>query len=642
MAPVTDRLVERWPVHSPTPFAYALTLTVLLLVFSAASAAAQDRITASATLNSTSFGIDDAATLSITVNGTRSADVELPESDDFELIQRGRSSQFNMINGKFSSSITFTCLLRAFSPGDYTIPPITIVADDQTIATEPIPFTVKGKALSSGSGASPGRSTTTNDSSRPAYLVVQLPKEKAYIGELFPIEIKAYFKRGIRANLTSPPELSSDGVVMGQLTEKPDQTQEGVNGVMYNVLTWHTNISTVKVGNHPFQLELHAVEHVPQKRLSNSLFGRQSPFDDDFFDSMLGGYSQRPLKLTSEKRSLEVLPLPEEGRPRDFSGAIGQFHIHAQAEPTTLEQGEPITLSISVRGQGNFDRVEAPAFPEGLRNRWRIYSPASTFHPADQSGLAGEKVFEQAIVAKDSDIDQVPALSFSYFDPDKGAYVSTETKPIPIQIAADAAVPSKASQPAATKAQTDPAVQTGGKSQQTTPLAETTSKPNTTAISGLAPLHLETGHATGTIRPIYSRRWFQLYASACLFLIAAVSYLKARQLRAQGSPEEQRRRKRIRQLNNDIGTLKQLEKAGDYRTYLNQCRAVIQQHLGILWQCEPTAITSAGAAAKLPAGSKLAAVLARTEHAVYSGASLSTDEMVETTKTVKMELENLI
>ncbi|WP_136796079.1 BatD family protein [Desulfosediminicola ganghwensis] len=638
MAAVIDMVAIRRTLQSIVVCKNAFALTLCLFVLSAANGMAQDSITASATLNTSSFSVDNAALLTITVNGTRSAEITLPETDGFELIQRGSSKQFNLINGQYSSSITFTCLVRALRPGNYNISPITIEAEGRTIATTSIPFTVTGEASTGGSGASPATRSVADDTSRPAFMAVTLPKDTAYIGELFPIEIKAFFKRGIRANLTSLPELAGDGLVMTQLTDKPAQTQETVDGIVYNVLTWRTNLSTIKVGDHPFRLELQAVEHVPQKRMSTSFFGRQSPFDDDFFDSMLGGYTQRPMKLASKKRSLTVLPLPEEGLPEDFSGAIGKFHVHAYAEPDTVELGEPMTLTISVRGQGNFDRVGPPSFPDNSRGIWRIYSPGSTFHPADDSGLTGEKIFEQAVVARNSDITEIPALSFTYFDPDRGVYVSTETRPVPIQI-----IKSPTDIPQASAPTVQPSVSQQGNvpARQTTPAKDTEADTTVPAVSGLAPLHLETGAISRTIRPVYDKLPFQLYALACVLLTVIAAILKVRQLQARGTPEEQRRRKRKSLLNSSIANLKQAE-SGDCSAYLNQCRAVIQQHLGYLWQCEPAAITSASATSRLPQGSPLAEVLKRAEHAVYSGAVLSCEEMAETTQTVKRELENLL
>jgi hypothetical protein len=60
--------------------------------------------------------------------------------------------------------------------------------------------------------------------------------------------------------------------------------------------------------------------------------------------------------LTSEADAESVLPLPSANRPVDFSGALGQFTIAAEASPDHVTAGDPITLRLTVTGEGNFDR----------------------------------------------------------------------------------------------------------------------------------------------------------------------------------------------------------------------------------------------------------------------------------------------
>src|SRR5690606_34729625 len=77
----------------------------------------------------------------------------------------------------------------------------------------------------------------------------------------------------------------------------------------------------------------------------------RSLFDDFFGDSFFGskrGYEH--LAIPSNPLSLEVLPLPEQGRPAEFTGLIGEFRFEAQAAPTEVSVGDPITLTIRVSG----------------------------------------------------------------------------------------------------------------------------------------------------------------------------------------------------------------------------------------------------------------------------------------------------
>ena len=65
--------------------------------------------------------------------------------------------------------------------------------------------------------------------------------------------------------------------------------------------------------------------------------------------------------ITSNQLTMHIHPLPAEGRPENFTGAIGQFQVKGDAQPATVAMGEPVLLTFSVAGVGNFDYVRCPA-----------------------------------------------------------------------------------------------------------------------------------------------------------------------------------------------------------------------------------------------------------------------------------------
>ncbi len=604
-------------------------LSALLLITARPSASVAE-LSVAATLSSATFSVDEGAQLTITVNGSRSADVQIPETGNFDIYQRGKSSQVNMINGEFSSSITITCLLRAYEPGRYSIPPITIVADKKTLLTEEIPFEVTAAAQSSrrsnigsGTAVSPP-SPDTDSGGSAAFITLSKAKQKSYVGEIVPVEIKAYFKQGLRANLNSAPEIIGDGLVMPQLHEQPRQTQERVGAATYSVLTWQTTLSNIKEGRHTIHLELNATQLIPQRRTSTSLFGQRSPFDDDLFDSVFGGYKQKPIKVTSEDITLEIMPLPEEGRPDTFTGAIGNFALHTSADPLQAEIGEPLTLTMEISGSGNFDRVEAPSFPDSAD--WKTYSPSSTFTSPENTTYSGEKQFVQAIVAKSPAINQIPSLSFSYFDPDQGRYITTNSQPIPITVTGKTTVPL---QPSAVQARPEP-------QQEPQPAV------SPEGIAGLAPLHLETGKSVATIIPLYRSPLFLAVMLLCLAIIIVLSVLRLQKVRAQHSPDETRKRQLQKTLQDSLTAVEAALAKEDSTAFLAAVRSTIQAHLGGLWKCEPSAITSANLSKNLAHSPELLAIFTTAEQAAYSGASLSRETMQDYAQTLKTELVKLI
>jgi len=613
------------------------TLTFFALFFLPGRA----EISVSATLSSATFSVDDGARLTITVNGTRSADLELPETDpaNFEIIQRGRSSQINMINGQFSSAITFTCLVRGYRPGKYTIPPITIHADDTTRTTDAIPFevtdTTQPKQGNSGTGVLPQPQASGADTEGPAtFIRLVIGKTTGYVGELIPVKVKAYFRNGLRASLNSAPVLVGDGLVMPQLNEKPMQTKELVASTRYSVLTWQTAISNIKEGDHTARLELDATLLIPQRRMSTSIFGQRSPFDDDFFDSFFNGYTEKPIKVVSDDMQFTILPLPEENRPDSFTGAIGDFNLQVSATPIQAETGEPLTLTMTVSGTGNFDRVAPPAFPASAN--WKTYSPSTSFTPGKNDDHSDTKVFEQAIVARNNTVTEIPPLRFSYFDPQQQRYVTRESAPIPVTIF-DKTAP--VSRPAATGTN-----EIGSTPAKTIPPSQQNvrqTREPAGSISGLAPLHLQAGRTTTVIAPLYLRPLFLTGMAACGLILLVLTCIKIYRIRENAHPED-RRKKQLARMRQQL--CRELDKAlteNNSALFLATCRKVIQDYLGGIWNCQAAAITRADLAARLPESSRIVDIFTVAEQAAYSGVRLDQQTMHDYAAAVKDELEEL-
>ena len=260
-----------------------------------------------ASLSHLSFPHDKAANLTITVTGkSRNAAIELPEIDNIRLHNRGKSSQISVVNGTISSSISHRYQVQAVKPGSYTIPSIKVTVGGNFYSTKPLNFAVTpaGQQLSGYSGMT--------DRAKGEIAFIRISETGShYPGEIVPFTIKAYFTQAYRADINSLPALRGDGVVMSQLQDKPQQTEELVNDRKYHVLTWNTSLSGVKVGEHPMSFSLDATLLIPQQRRSRSPFGGSSLFDDSFFnDSFFGNHQRKPIVSVSPEVIFKVLPLP--------------------------------------------------------------------------------------------------------------------------------------------------------------------------------------------------------------------------------------------------------------------------------------------------------------------------------------------
>ena len=166
-------------------------------------------------------------------------------------------------------------------------------------------------------------------------------KNTAYVGEPVPVEIQLFLQNG-RYNM---PELSAEGFNMTDYPEpKSSRAQRG--NAIFQVRTFQTAATPVKSA----ALQIGPVTiDVVLKNLQNQL--RRSPFNDPF-EGLLTRYQDVPATLEAKAHNITVKPLPVEGRPANFNGAVGQFAMTAKASPLEVTVGDPVTLNIQLSGEG--------------------------------------------------------------------------------------------------------------------------------------------------------------------------------------------------------------------------------------------------------------------------------------------------
>ncbi|MHC4212087.1 MAG: BatD family protein, partial [Planctomycetota bacterium] len=126
-----------------------------------------------------------------------------------------------------------------------------------------------------------------------------------------------------------------------------------------------------------------------------------------------------------------VLPLPDQGKPKEFYGLVGRYTISASAEPTQVSVGEPITLTIRIGGNKYLKAVRWPEF-EKIAPMAKNFKIPSEHSPAVVRGDV--KVFTQTIRANNDKVIEIPPIPLAYFDADKGRYTTAKTKAIKLVV----------------------------------------------------------------------------------------------------------------------------------------------------------------------------------------------------------------
>jgi hypothetical protein len=307
---------------------------------------------------------------------------------------------------------------------------------------------------------SPGRWARSNQNAQPAsapklvFAELIVPKKTAYVGEIVPVEIRLGFDPRAHPKLLEGPEISGQGFTAQKL-QQSGENLETINGRSYDVVTFKTAIAAARAGKFeigPVKAKAQVLAarrpNTPRSRSPFDLFNLDDPFSDPFFSDPFSQFGERrEVEINSEPMAFEVKPLPQNAPP-SFSGAIGNFTMTTEAKPKAVQVGDPITVTSTISGRGNFDRVNAPAVEDD--HGWHKYPPSSKFKNDDDVGISGAKTFEM-VLSPNERKQSIPFLAFSYFDPAKEQYVTLRSDPIAIDVQGNAVSgpASVTSQPAA-------------------------------------------------------------------------------------------------------------------------------------------------------------------------------------------------
>lgn len=146
--------------------------------------------------------------------------------------------------------------------------------------------------------------------------------------------------------------------------------------------------------------------------------------------SVFGFGPSYTLTRASDNLKLTVKPLPTEGRPGDFSGAVGQFTVTAQVENQKAALNQPFSLKVRFEGMGNAKLIELPPLnvPPGLEV-YETKTEAKFF----KNGRSF-KEFDVLLIPRKEGQLEIPPVSASLFDPSTASYYSQKTEPILIEV----------------------------------------------------------------------------------------------------------------------------------------------------------------------------------------------------------------
>ncbi len=330
----------------------------------------------------------------------------------------GRITRSETINYQFSFAAT------ASREGDFMVGPFEVTYDGKS-------HEVTGEIIQFGK----------LDNDPDMQIAFSLPRQSIYVGQEVPLSIRwsfagdidtvrhAFANLQIRSPLFDqfpfrdvPPTTRTTltiATAKGGVEIDADVSQEKVDGRDFIVVTGTRTLLPDTPGQYSSIPITCRTRKVTQ--WGRDLFGDSRPRRD------------APALAAGEPLNLTVKDVPLTDRPPSYSGAVGRgFSIDVSADRSVVRVGDPIALTITIRGDGNLERVSVPPLEtnEGLS--------ASLFQ-IPQEPVAGtvddnQKQFSVNVRVKDQAVTQIPAIAFSWFDPYEERFATAVSKPIALQV----------------------------------------------------------------------------------------------------------------------------------------------------------------------------------------------------------------
>jgi len=269
---------------------------------------------------------------------------------------------------------------------------------------------------------------------------------------------------------------------------------------------------------------------------------------------------------------------------------------------------------MRVVGSGNFDRVDSSMLDHV--EQWRTYPPKSSFNGNDPLGHKGEKVFEQPVIASKPGVQSLPALSFSYFDPNTKRYETAHSPPLSVTIS-----PSLAD----------------GTQMAPSLAANAASGPMDKLAEGLKADHAASQTGMSSLIPPYLQPRF-LVLPSLLALAFAGGWVGARRRKKPVEQIAARNRIARRATKRALAQMESAARSSNSAQFFNSARAALQQSLAAQWQLAPDEVTTAEVQARLSDDDDIRQVFALADESKYAGRDLKSTDFVRWMHAVRQRL----
>ncbi len=417
-------------------------LFALIVFMWSTLAVAEVQVTA--TVSSNEIKVGDFFDYRVTVRSDESVNVaepRLPSVEAFKFVSRSKASSTNtsLVNGEFKvvRQEVFIYRFQSTKKGKFNLGSTEVTVSGETHRTNRIAMTVKEGGGVAGRGSSRPqvpvddddpfsqllrqrgfggyRSAPPENLKQAFFIQVEVDKTEVFVGEQVTASWYIYTRYNISdIDTLKYPTLKKFWKEDIEVATRLNFTQEIVNGIPYRrALLARFALFPIKPGK-AFIDEYKAKCEVILSGVMGSFgFGRP-----------------RSYTRSSRTVAVNVKELPKEGKPQDFSGAVGTYKVESKVSSDKVKLNEPFSYTIRFDGSGNAKRIDLPHLdvPDSLE-QYDEKSESKYF----KSGKS-YKEFEVLFIPREPGKITIPGFTFSYFEPSSKSYVQRVTDAIDIEV----------------------------------------------------------------------------------------------------------------------------------------------------------------------------------------------------------------
>ena len=334
-------------------------------------------------------------TVEMSAPSTRPPRLVAPDFAELSVGRTTASTYVERSSGSARVHVEIRYVLEAARPGEYVVAPFEARLGGESVRSRATRIVVRGAG---GATVPTIVAKAPFDASASVSVAATVNPDTVYVGEQTTYQVAVFIDEAIR----------------NRLRRNPGFTPPELRGMLaYELSPLRGSLPTRKVGDRRFEPHLYqravfplvAGRHViPPAELHYAL-----PLSYSFFSR------EESRVLRTDSIVLIARETPLEGRPANYSGAVGELAIAAEVRPARARVGDPAVLTLTVSGVGNINMLPRPT----VELPWGLLIPAQERVTIDRSSevIRGAKEFDWVITPQMSGPQELPAIQYPFFNP---------------------------------------------------------------------------------------------------------------------------------------------------------------------------------------------------------------------------------